>query len=639
MEISLRLLFKNELSGPLKQATQQAEKDLRPLVDGAERMGTAMERATKKATDGFSAMGIGLGNTKKQVQEVADQVEKQATRMERAMQLVNKAISAGGQGVKLWGQAVAGYEAGKYVLSQPVGRAMDYDLRLANLANTAYAGQGLAERRAGMKSLDTVIQGAVRYGGGTRDAAADTLDALIASGAVSAKDAQAMLPALMRAGTAANASPVELANIAIRSMQSFGLKAGDVSGVLDMALTAGQAGGFELKDMARWLPQQMAAAKLSGLTGQAGLAKLLAANQAAAITAGTKDEAGNNLVNLLAKINSNDTAIDAKKQGIDLSGTLSAARGKGIDSLSAFIGLVDSVAGKDARFQTMRAKAAQGGGNAETYQAQADILQGSAIGKIVQDRQALMALVGLMNNRGYMAEVEAKLAGAAGATGRNFDLVSGTQSFKAQQLAAEKQFAESKGFDAYGGLLGKATEGLTEFARTYPNLTAAATTLATALNAAAAAAGLAGLAGILTGKVNPADLLKKPGAILDKAKTAAKAAPAALGAAGLGSGALLAGVAPLALAGDSRDGGTPAGELARRLKLLESDLAQARKGYRREDGWLFDSYEKVGGKAEQDALVKRLSEEIAKLKISVQIDGREVARSVNESNTRDGRRQ
>ena len=36
-----------------------------------------------------------------------------------------------------------------------------------------------------------------------------------------------------------------------------------------------------------------------------------------AVTAGTKDQAGNNLVNLLRKLNSQDTAQDFKKLGID----------------------------------------------------------------------------------------------------------------------------------------------------------------------------------------------------------------------------------------------------------------------------------------------------------------------------------
>lgn len=656
MELALRLSLKNGLTGPMQQAVKDVERDVGRLRDSLGGLDRAFTDATTKASTGTFSLNAALGMTGKKVEEVATTVEQQATRMQRAMELVNKAGSAAAQGVKAWGQAVAGYEAGKYVLSQPVGRAMDYELRLANLANTAYAGQDLGARKAGAKTLDATIQKAVRYGGGTRDSAADTLDALIASGAVSVQDAQAMLPALMRAGSAANADPTQLANIAIRSMQSFGLKAGDVGGVLDMALVAGQAGGFELKDMARWLPQQMAAARLSGLNGQAGLAKLLAANQAAAITAGTKDEAGNNLVNLLAKINSNDTAKDAAKLGIDLSGSLASARAKGVDSLSAFVGLVDSVTAGDQRFQALRAKAAQGGASAETYGAMADILQGSAVGKMVQDRQALMALVGLMNNRDYMAGVETKLAGAGGAIGRNFDLVAGTQSYKAAQLAAEKQFAESKGFDAYGGLLGKATEGLTEFARTYPNLTAGATAAATALTALAAVAGTAGLVGILTGKVRPEDLLKAPGKAAGKVAQLAKAAPVAAAAGGV-STALVAGYA-MADQEDQRRllsvlpggsfvgqyaglgvaalglGGAKSDDLDRKLR----DLALAEKGYRRKDGWLADSYERIDD-AERRTLVKQLAEEIAKLQISVQIDGREVARSVNQVNTQDGRRQ
>ncbi|MEN2938915.1 hypothetical protein DIBJMFBN_02482 [Mannheimia haemolytica] len=50
-------------------------------------------------------------------------------------------------------------------------------------------------------------------------------------------------------------------------MQQFGIKEEDIGRVLDMAVAAGQAGSFELADMASWLPQQMAAAKQAGLSG------------------------------------------------------------------------------------------------------------------------------------------------------------------------------------------------------------------------------------------------------------------------------------------------------------------------------------------------------------------------------------
>ncbi|MCP5613365.1 phage tail tape measure protein, partial [Klebsiella pneumoniae] len=78
------------------------------------------------------------------------------------------------------------------------------------------------------------------------------------------------------------------------------------------------------------------------------LAVLLGINQASAITAGSTDEAGNNVVNLLAKINSQDAATSAAKivyngKGIDLPGSLVAARGKGINALDAFSGIVDKI--------------------------------------------------------------------------------------------------------------------------------------------------------------------------------------------------------------------------------------------------------------------------------------------------------
>ena len=125
-------------------------------------------------------------------------------------------------------------------------------------------------RRAGMADLDRAITAAVRFGGGKREQGAETLDTLIASGAMSVTDAMQLLPQLQRKATGTGADPAELAQIAIRGMQTFGIKPDQISQALDMAIVAGQAGGFELKDMARWLPKQMAAGRMSGLSGIEG---------------------------------------------------------------------------------------------------------------------------------------------------------------------------------------------------------------------------------------------------------------------------------------------------------------------------------------------------------------------------------
>ncbi|WP_276532267.1 phage tail tape measure protein, partial [Enterobacter hormaechei] len=106
-----------------------------------------------------------------------------------------------------------------------------------------------------------------------------------------------------------------------------------------MSISAGQSGSFELKDMAKWLPSQLASAGNAGMKGLDDFAVLLGWNQASAITAGSSDQAGNNLNNLLLKLNSQDAANAAARiklpsgRGIDLSGSLAKGVGKGVNPL------------------------------------------------------------------------------------------------------------------------------------------------------------------------------------------------------------------------------------------------------------------------------------------------------------------
>ena len=124
---------------------------------------------------------------------------------------------------------------------------MSVDERIAHLANTAYRERDKSGRIAGKDELRIAVDRAAFEGMGTRDNAFAALDALISSGVVSVAEAIKMLPSLVKAGTAANAEAALLAQIGVRAMQTFKLRADDMPNVLNMALAAGQAGGFELK--------------------------------------------------------------------------------------------------------------------------------------------------------------------------------------------------------------------------------------------------------------------------------------------------------------------------------------------------------------------------------------------------------
>lgn len=409
---------------------------------------------------------------------------------------------ARGQRVMRAGVAgVAGVGAAAYTLAAPANRAMSFDERLAHMANTAFAERDGAGRQIGSRRLEAAVNKAVgKGGGGTRDQAAEALDTMIASGAMPAGAAMNMLPQIMRFATASNADATQLAQIGIRSMQTFGIRPEDMPNVLNMAVAAGQEGGFELRDMAKWLPQQMAAASMSGLSGRAGFAKLAALNQAAAITAGSKDEAGNNVVNLLAKINSKDAATDAKKHGIDLPKYLQDRRAKGVDSVDAFGELIDKTVSGRADYKALQAKlvgAKTDDDKRSTLESMATIAQGAGIGELIQDRQAMMALLGMMNNREYMRKVlgtvTANDVASGGAGDKNYETISATSSFKLRQAAEQKEIGQKAAMDSLTPAIGKAAEAFADLASKYPLLTGVTTLATTALAALAGAAGLAAL--------------------------------------------------------------------------------------------------------------------------------------------------
>ncbi|OYZ76093.1 MULTISPECIES: phage tail tape measure protein [unclassified Polaromonas] len=437
-----------------------------------------------------------------------DQVTAKTRAMVSLLQnAVPKAVAAGGA-------AAGAFYAGKALTDKPI----DYSMQLAHMANTAFSDRDTKGRQAGKAELDSAIIKAVRYGGGSREQGAQTLDALIASGAVPIETAKKMLPSLMKASSASGADASAIGNIAIKAMQTFKISEDQIPEILDIAMKAGQAGGFELKDMAKWLPQMMAAGKLSGLQGIEGFRRIVSGAQASAITSGSKDEAGNNVVNLLAKINSQDTQKDFKKQGFDLTGRLMGAREKGVNSIDAFVGFVDEIAAKDPKYVALQKKLASAttkDEKTETTEALASLLEGNAVGKVIQDRQALMYLVAEMNNRGYVKDVMGKTRTGVSAIDSAQSLIQGESGYKAQQLANNRDIAMSQAMGE-GGPLKAVLDGANWAAEKFPILTSAVVGTTAALGVFATALMAFGLlggrsAGGLPGRGGPGGGLPRSG--------------------------------------------------------------------------------------------------------------------------------
>lgn len=607
-DLRLALVLGTRGGPEVARAMERVHRSVTEMSTGAQRSAQkldvvqqGLERATRAAAD-LERQGRRNSAEFREQERAAQGYRQTLARMERDIARVTQAESARQRvyrAAQSLGSAVvsttAGVAAGAAVVAPSLTRAMGYEQRLALMANTAFAERDVAGRRAGMTDLDRAITAAVRFGGGKREQGAETLDTLIASGAMSVTDAMQLLPQLQRRATGTGADPTELAQIAIRAQQTFGIKPDQIGQALDMAIVAGQAGGFELKDMAKWLPQQMAAGRMAGLTGIEGFRKILAANQASVITAGTKDEAGNNLVNLLAKINSADTQKDFAKLGIDLTGSLAKARGKGVDGIDAFVALVDHVAGKNSQFVALQQKIKAAGSEDERralMSSQADILQGQAIGQVIQDRQALMALVALMNNRDYTKAVAEKTKASTGAGDTAYGVVEGTAGYQAERVANERAIGEQQLFGQWSEQISGLMRSLADYGAQYPTLTGSLTLATGALTGLAAAAAGSKLLALLA----PAAGAAAGGA--GAAVAAGEAVAAGGGAAGMAAGAggasaaaaAAAAVVPALLTAGlvaATEGATARNPLS---ALYAPEDAQGRDPWRQRQDWIASNY-------------------------------------------------
>lgn len=407
---------------------------------------------------------------------------------------------------RMWGGNVTAFAGGiaaaGAIVAPSVSNQMNYEQRLASMANTAFADDNVAGRRVGMQSMDKLIRRAVSVGGGSKETAADTLDTLLASGAVDYSSVERLLPTLQKYSTATGADSKDLAMIAIRLKQTFGLNDGDIPKALNMAISAGQAGSFELADMAKFLPAQLANASNAGMRGLNDFASLLGLNQAAAITAGSSDQAGTNVTQLLAKITSQDAANAAARivyngKGIDLPGSIVAAQGKGLNALDAFSGIVDKIVASNPAYQKLEKQLAgttDGSTRQQIMASQAKVLEGSSVGRIIADQQALMALVAYRANRKYAydvrdsANLQRDLPERQTAGEQNFELIKGTNLFKVNQLNNTRDFAQMDSIQPLSDVLGKLSGELNDYAGAYPGLTKALAGAETAIKAMTAAA-------------------------------------------------------------------------------------------------------------------------------------------------------
>ena len=455
-----------------------------------QRTQAAYNRLAKSGAASQRELARAAQATKSRIKELTAEINGGASRWQR----VGSGFRSVGRGVA---GAAAGTAAGAYVLAQPVNRTMDLDTALRHVTNTMYAGKSMAEKRAGMEEIKKSVMDAAYVGGTTPEAALEAMNTMVASGAMSGEAVKKLLPTVMKTAAAANAEGNDIANIITKALQA-GFKEADIPSLLDRALQSGADGGFELRDMSRWLPQQLAAMKTAGMGATLdNFSSLLNANQLSFMTAGSTDEAGNNLVNLLAKINSQDIVSKADKitldgkEGFDFTDKMNERQAAGMNSLDALVDIVAEITAKDEKSAALmkQINAAQGDeAKLALLENQKALVDGTAIGQLVSDRQALMALLALVNNRQELARLQAGQANAAGAVDGSYGFLAEGSGFKKAQFSLAKSEAEYGAFEKFSDRIGGWMQSAAQWMRGHPEQAQTVTQVGYGATAASAAA-------------------------------------------------------------------------------------------------------------------------------------------------------
>lgn len=227
----------------------------------------------------------------------------------------------------------------------------------------------------------------------------------------------------------------------------------------------GQQGSFEAADMAKWFPELLAQMASSGITGQEAVSQLGAMLQVQIKSAGSADEAANNLKNWIAKIGSGETVKGYADAGIDYQASMNAAIAKGLSTVEASFELARRYVEKtDPKMaQQLQQGLSQIGQETDPAKAQAmaDALAATLrTGDLFADMQVKTALMAYTQNKKLYADLKKD---ASNPDGQRKDILDKNLSERREassQRWAETGQAFNDSLRAIGDALRPATDAL-----------------------------------------------------------------------------------------------------------------------------------------------------------------------------------
>ena len=476
-----------------------------------------MERAYSSIKSSVAALNTELGKT---------------VSTEKQIQQIQKTGGSGGMSTLQRGGAVAGavtggYYAARNVAASPLDHGRNFAASIFDATTSitgGFKGMTNEQAKAANQQLMGYAKDAVRQGHGTVEGISEAAQILSASGNYeTVADLQKPLIAIARSSFASNASEADMAKLAGQAKQ-FGVAPDRTQAALDRMMGSGIAGGFELRDMAQFLPALLGVAKQAGFSGEQGLNAVTTHLQLARKYTGTPGEASTNIEDLygltgqkhfkdaIAKniaVEAGDPTRAGKKKGsreFDLTQYLVNDSLKGIDTTTSIANLMNRQLSKNNEYNNLTAKLNQAieskdEAQAENLRKAIELVITGEFGDIFHNKQSLSGISSIvtgMKNGDYQ-DIYNQSWGAEGSVDRISDIKGDNEFAQAAARQQETILAQIKIYDTVSDKLGDFQGELVSIMQGNQGLTAATLAATGALMVLAGVAGGGALGGVLTG--------------------------------------------------------------------------------------------------------------------------------------------
>ncbi|MBK3506685.1 phage tail tape measure protein [Pseudomonas sp. MF6747] len=438
--------------------------------------------------DSLKKQGIEVGRLEKAYRSMGQTANKAELKARGHQQL-----DAGKNGMK---STVGAAVVGVGMLAVPTKVSADFGAIVRDIAIKAGIANKPQEKEMSRKIIDTS-----RDTGMARNDVADVVNQLVGAGMELSK-ALEYAPVAAKFVVGQGSSGVDTAKMINALGQNAKITdAKQMQQALEAIAYQGQAGSFEASDMAKWFPELLAEMGKNGITGMDAVTQLGAMLQVQMKTAGSSDEAANNLKNWMGKIGSTDTVQAYKKAGIDYKGSMQTGLQNGMSTLETSMALAQKYiqATDPKRAAAMAEATSKISKEADPEKAKAmmtSLEESLRTGDLFADMQVKAALTAFMQNKALYAQLKNDSRDATGILDKNLSERREASSQKWAEMAQSMDDAMRSVGDALRPVTDTVAETLTKVTKGITSLSDSAPGVVTGI--AAVGGGLIALKGLLS---------------------------------------------------------------------------------------------------------------------------------------------